>query len=34
ELTAYDTLLWKGGFSLHASQAQVRFDDVLVKSIP
>jgi hypothetical protein len=34
ELSTYDTLLWKGGFSLHASQAQVRFDDVLVKSIP
>ncbi|MDF2670748.1 MAG: Heparinase family protein, partial [Paenibacillus sp.] len=34
ELTAYDTLLSKGGFSLHASKAQVRFDDVLVKTIP
>ncbi|PYI53829.1 heparinase II/III family protein [Paenibacillus flagellatus] len=34
ELAAYDTLLSKGGFGLHASKAQIRFDDVSVQLIP
>lgn len=34
ELSAYDTLIRKGGFGMHASKAQVRFDDASVQLIP
>lgn len=34
ELTAYDSMLSKGGFGLHASKAQVRFDNVVVNTLP
>ncbi len=30
QLSAYDTNLWRGGFGLHAGNAQVRFDDANV----
>lgn len=34
ELSAYDPMLSRGSFGLHASKAQVRFDDVKVDTLP